>query len=406
MGNLKFPDGALSPHDRRRLEDVYQYVREQCDTFIGYPCTMHFDYTPLLPFLAYPVNNVGDPFAASSYRVHTREIEREVLAWFAELMHIAPEEYWGYVTNGGTEGNLYGLFLARERFPTGVAYYSEDTHYSVYKNLRLLNMRHIMIKSQPNGEIDYGDLYETMRIHRDCPPIIFANIGTTMTEGIDNVRTIQDMFKKLAIHESHIHCDAALAGMTLPFMDDAPAFDFATGIDSLSISGHKFIGSPIPCGIVLTRKHYVERIARSIEYVGTLDTTITGSRNGITPLFLWYAVKQAGRDGFKRRVAACLDNARYTVEQFKRIGVEARRNPCAITVVFPKPPQSVLHKWQIAVNGDRAHIILMPSTTLQHVDELIADIAAANKAAAAPSDTQKPAAKKRPTPAGAPQRTT
>lgn len=369
-------DSQLPPDDQKQLHELHDYIRQQYRTFVGYPCSGDFDYTPLLHFLQYPINNVGDPFAPSSYRVHTRQIEREVVAWFAELTHIGPDEYWGYVTNGGTEGNIYGLFLGRELYPNGMVYYAEDTHYSVSKNLRVLNMKHIMIKSQPDGQIDYQDLYETIRIHRDVPPILFANIGTTMTEAIDDVGRIRGMLRELAIPEFYIHCDAALCGMTLPFIHGAPVYDFRAGIDSISISGHKFIGSPIPCGIVLAKKQYVDRIARSIEYVGTLDTTLTGSRNGITPVFLWYAIRKAGKDGFRRKVAQCLANAGYAVDRLRQIGVEAWRNPFAITVVFPRPPEAVLKKWQIAVQGDRAHIILMPHVTRRHVDELVADIAA------------------------------
>ena len=372
-------EGALSEQDQQRLEELRRYIREQYRTFVGYPCRGDLDYGELVDFLRYPINNVGDPFAPSSYRVHTREIEREVLAWFAELAHVPPEDYWGYVTNGGTEGNIYGLFLARELLPTGMVYYSEDTHYSVSKNLRVLNMRHIMIKGQPNGEIDYEDLYETLRIHRDVPPIIFANIGTTMTEAVDDVQRIGGMLRDLAIHESYIHCDAALCGMTLPFIEGAPVYDFRAGIDSISISGHKFIGSPIPCGIVLARKHHVDRIARSIEYVGTLDTTLTGSRNGITPLFLWYAIRRAGAEGFRRQVAECLQKAEYAVEKLREIGLAAWRNPFAVTAVFPRPPAEVLEKWQIAVQGERAHIITLQSITYRQIDEVVADIAAAGK---------------------------
>ena len=369
----------LSRKDQRRLEEVYEYIQRQSQTFIGYPCNGDFDYSPLERFLSYPINNVGDPFSPCTYRVHTREIEREVLAWFAELTHIPPTDYWGYVTNGGTEGNIYGLFLARELFPAGMVYYAEDTHYSVSKNLRVLNMKHIMIKSQPSGEIDYEDLRETVRIHRDVPPIIFANIGTTMTEAVDDVGRIRDMLRELAIPASYIHCDAAFCGMTLPFIDGSPVHDFRAGIDSISISGHKFIGSPIPCGIVLAKKHFVERIARSIEYVGTLDTTLTGSRNGITPLILWYAIHSRGREGFRREVAQCIEKADYAIEKFARIGIKAWRNPFAITVVFPRPPEAVLKKWQIAVQNNRAHIIVVQSTTKQQIDELVEDIAAARK---------------------------
>ncbi|MCP5120482.1 MAG: histidine decarboxylase, partial [bacterium] len=279
-----------------------------------------------------------------------------------------------------TEGNIYGLFLARELYPTAMVYYSEDTHYSASKNLRVLNMKHIMIKSQPNGEMDYEDLYETLRIHRDVPPVIFANTGTTMTEAKDDVNLIRDMLRDLAIAESYIHCDAALCGMTLPFIDSAPAYDFRAGIDSISISGHKFIGSPVPCGIVLARKRNVDRIARSIEYVGTLDTTLSGSRNGIAPLILWYAIRSRGLEGFRREVEMCLAKAEYAVLRLREIGLDAWRNPHSMTVVFPRPPQRVLDQWQIAVQGDRAHIIMMQTIRQSQLDALLADIAAAMEA--------------------------
>jgi len=232
-----------------------------------------------------PAKQCGDPFKDGTYGLHTHDFEREVIVWFAELLHAPADDIWGYVTNGGTEGNLYGLYLARELYPDGMVYASQDTHYSVAKNLRLLKMPHIMIKSREDGSIDLEDLRETIRIHRDLPPIIFANIGTTMKEGIDRVDSIRAILDDLAISRRYIHCDAALSGMTLPFIEEAPPFDFSQGIDSISISGHKFIGSPVPCGIVLADKNHVRRIARSIEYVGTLDTTIPGSRNGLSPSF-------------------------------------------------------------------------------------------------------------------------
>ena len=32
-----------------------------------------------------------------------------MLDWFANLWEIDKGEYWGYVTTGGTEGNLHGI---------------------------------------------------------------------------------------------------------------------------------------------------------------------------------------------------------------------------------------------------------------------------------------------------------
>lgn len=368
---------SLSATDDNRLDELYRHIESEYETFIGYPCSGDMDYQSLFRFLHFPINNVGDPFVPSSYRVNTKELECEVIAWFADLLHAPLCDHWGYVTNGGSEGNLYGLYLARELLADGIVYYSEQTHYSVSKNLRVLKMPSIMIRSLPSGEIDYADLQETIRIHREVPPIIFANIGTTMKQGLDDVARIREILHSMAIPRSYIHCDAALGGMVLPFLEDTPVWDFRAGIDSVSISGHKLIGSPVPCGIVLAKKDHVNRVSRLIEYVGTLDTTITGSRNGVTPLFLWHAIRKYGRQGFAEKVSRSLKNAEYAVERLNAIGIDAWRNQFSMTVVFPKPPEPVLRKWQIAVQGGDAHMIAMPHVRRDQIDQFVADVKAA-----------------------------
>ena len=195
-----------------------------------------------------------------------------------------------------------------------------------------------------------------------------------MKEGVDDIDQIKEVLKQLAIPEYYIHVDAAMAGMTLPFIDGSPFYDFKDGIQSVSISGHKFIGSPIPCGVVLALKSNVGRIARAVEYVGTLDSTVSGSRNGITPLLLWYAIKKYGFNGFKKMVRSCTRTAEYAVKAFNENKIKAWKNDYAITVIFPRPQQSVAEKWQLAVQDDYAHILTMGQVTEKLVDSLIKDI--------------------------------
>lgn len=364
----------LSPADRERLAQVLARIDEAADRFLGYPCSGRFDYTPLYPFLRYPMNNVGDPFVPTTFAVQTHDIEVEVLEAFREFTRAPHDGFWGYVTNGGTEGNMYGIYLARELHPDGVVYYSEDTHYSVAKILRLLHARNIMIRSLPGGEIDYEDLHATIAVRRDVPPIIFANIGTTMTGAVDDLARIRAVLADLAIPAYYIHADAALSGMILPFVDDPQPFGFDDGVDSIAISGHKMIGAPIPCGVALARRAAVDRIARSVEYIGTLDTTLSGSRNAITPLMMWYALRTQGTAGFRTIVARCMDMADNAIARMRAAGIDAWRHRNSITVVFPRPGPAVIARWQLAVHRDIAHLIAMPHVEERHVEALVADL--------------------------------
>lgn len=366
----------LNERDRARLEELYARMGEANDDSLGYPSAKDFDYEALERFLRFPINNIGDPFAQGTYKVETRAFEREVVEFFAEAYRAPVDDWWGYVTNGGTEGNLYGLYLARELLPNGIVYYSEHTHYSVSKNLHFLGMRHITIRSQANGEIDYEDLRETLKVHRDVPPIIFANIGTTMTEARDDIRAIIEIMDELAIRRRYVHSDAALAGGYAPWLDPRPHFDFVDGADSIAVSGHKFLGAPIPCGVVVARKHHVQRIARAIDYIGSLDTTISGSRNGFTPLMLWYRLRELGIDGVKERIERSLYLAKYLEARLRGAGIPAWRNPNALTVVFPRTSEALQAKWQLATAGKIAHAIVLPNVTKNQIEAFVRDMCA------------------------------
>ncbi len=222
-----------------------------------------------------------------------------------------------------------------------------------------------------------GDPFHNSNFWVNTHGIVLANIGTTMKGAVDDVRRIRGIFRDLAMTDYYIHADAALSGMILPFVDEPQPHRFEDGYHSVAVSGHKMIGAPLPCGIVLAKRDSVARISRAIEYVGVLDTTLSGSRNAFTPLILWYALKRNGLSGFRQTVAAALAVADYAVARFDDNGIPAWRHKNSLTVVFPRPPKSVTEKWQIAVYRDIAHIITMPHVTRDTVDAIVADCALA-----------------------------
>ncbi|MBD0835060.1 histidine decarboxylase [Aestuariibaculum suncheonense] len=357
-----------------QLEDTLHKIKKASNLFLGYPISKDFDYGPLFEFLKYPVNNVGDPFINSTYKVQTHDMEREVVDFFANLFRANPDDYWGYITNGGSESNLYGLYIARELYPKAMVYYSESTHYSVKKNIHLLNIPGIVIRSQENGEIDYDDLQNTLQYNRHKPAIILSNFGTTMKEAKDDISKIKSILRKLAIQDHYIHCDGALSGTYGDFLLERIPYDIADGADSISISGHKFIGSPMPCGVVITKRSLRDRVSKGVSYIGSLDTTITGSRNGHSVLFLWYAIKNMGVEGLKARYEHSLEVAEYCKTRLLEIGIKAWSNKGAITVVFPKTSNAIKDKWQLATEDDVTHLICMPNVTKHQIDAFVEDL--------------------------------
>jgi histidine decarboxylase len=219
---------------------------------IGFPAATDFDYSKLADLFAkYLLNNIGDPYVPGTWRGHTKSQEREVVDFCADLLRAPGDDRWGYVGSGGSESNLYALHLARTLLPKAFCYFSDSAHYSIDKHRRLLSLPAVRIRSDTYGEIDYDDLRAQINLRRDRPAIVVATVGTTMSEAVDEVRRIAAILDDLAVRERFVHADAALAGIPLGLLESSgrPGFDFADGADSIAVSGHKFLGSPLPCSV-------------------------------------------------------------------------------------------------------------------------------------------------------------
>ena len=311
------------------------------------------------------------------FPAHTKDLEREVVDIVAGLLRAPADDRWGYVTTGGSEGIEYGLLLARTLYPDAQVYYSVTAHWCVPKITAKLRMPAVTVRALPDGRMDLRDLRVALRQHRDRPAVVLANIGTTMTEAVDDVAAIRRVLADTPISRAFIHADAALSGLPLALLPPEPriAFDLADGADCISISGHKFLGAPFPCGLVVTRRSLKARLGGSVELLGTHDTTIGGSRSGHAPLILWYALHRYGLDGLRNRVRYARDMAAYTIDQLDHIGWPAWRHPHAMTVVLDPPPADIAARWAIPISGGRAHLITMPHVSAAHVGALVAELA-------------------------------
>lgn len=69
------------------------------------------------------------------------------------------------------------IVYRREKFPDGIMYTSQDSHYSILKIARMYRMQCIKVGTLVSGEIDCTDLKILLLANQNKPAIINLNIG-------------------------------------------------------------------------------------------------------------------------------------------------------------------------------------------------------------------------------------
>jgi len=378
---------SIDPATQAELDQLLAALLAARATNIGFPAASDLDFQPLAPFLNLMLNNLGDPLADGAYPHHTKAQEREAVGFVADLLRAPAGGRWGYVASGASEGTEHALWLARRRFPDGVVYHSRAAHHCVPAVIDRLALTAVAVRPDEHGEIDYEDLAGQVNRRRDRPVIVVANVGTAMSEAVDDVRRITETLDGLAVTRRWVHADAALSGIPLALLDPdvRPGFDFVDGADSAIVSGHKFVGAPVPCGVLVVRSNLVPYASRVATYTGSPDSTLTNSRSGLAALGLWLTLRRHGIAGLRTRAEQARDLATYAHGRLVEIGWPAHRHPHAFTVVLATPPAAVGQKWPLASQDGQSHIVCMPGVTREQLDAFIADLQAATTPAVPPT---------------------
>ncbi len=479
------PDAGLTPEQQHRaVEQMKQFLERQAAHCLGYQSNQHVPDASALAFLlSMHANNVGDPFVDGNFTVNTKAMERAVLDYFARLWHAPtpsdvanPESYWGYVVSmGSTEGNLYGMYNARDylagkrlwREPSGsltyvrplrhatnqnayspVAFFGEDTHYSIVKIVRALAIPtfYEIGEKQYSGQcpinggrwpsevpstggnggpgtVDLDALVKLVEFfaERGFPPLIVLNYGSTFKGAYDNVeeagqrlmpvlhrcglqsRTVSydpDDPSKVDTRTGYwIHVDGALAGTYMPFIEMAhatgrmsergPCFDFRLPfVHSIVTSAHKWPGCPLPGGVYMTKRKFTLAPPDDPEYIGSPDSTFSGSRNALSPAFLWSYYAGTSHEQEVAKIVAAEARASYFEGKLRALAallpgpVWVARSPSSLTIRFRKPNDAIVFKYSLsaetlAVDGEvrpYVHIYVMQSATMDKLDQLLADL--------------------------------
>ncbi|WP_437570932.1 pyridoxal-dependent decarboxylase [Sorangium sp. So ce542] len=431
------PQGMSDRQREAALAQTKGYESAQRFHFLGYQANQKLDYENLRPYLDFHVNNIGDPFVSGNFTVNAKWMERAVLDYYAALWNARwpsdrkdGESYWGYVlTMGATEGNLYGIYNARDYLAgkvlltdpkkpkargrnggvasasrlvyqqakaapnapnayTPVAFYSQDTHYSIIKAMRVLAVHTfyeigtehfpgqcpLQVHGLSKGEwpqevpskggnagpgcIDVHALAVLVEFFaaRGYPILCIFNYGSTFKGAYDDVEaagnTLLPILRKYGLDRRRVqygpgqhdertgywfHVDGALGAAYMPFIEMAhqkglvaergPNFDFRLPfVHSISMSGHKWIGAPWPTGIYMTRVKMQLTPPDDPEYIGSPDTTFAGSRNGLSAMILWDYLSRHSYEAQMARALYTNDLARYTHEKLLELQTNLRRD--------------------------------------------------------------------------------
>lgn len=193
----------------------------------------------------------------------TTEMELEVIEMLKRMLGF--EQGWGHLTSGGSLANTEALWAARDYYGKGPVYFSSVSHYSWKRICKILAIDdHHEIPADKDFRIELELLED--KIKNNGAMFVVANIGSTGTGSIDNIKEILKLKEKYSFH---LHLDAAYGGffrsMLLDARDNIMRQDECQDIseytyeqlsliseaDSITIDPHKHGLAPYGAGAVI-----------------------------------------------------------------------------------------------------------------------------------------------------------
>lgn len=452
---LIIPAQGLSPSVRqKKLEDYLHRIYGRKQHFAGFQTNQQVHFPKeLLPFLNMNLLNLGDSFELGSYQVNSKDFEQAVLHYYSRLWQV-PEPYWGYLTAmGSTEGNVFALWNARdflhgmathdwpEASPstrTPVVLFSERGHYSLAKACKLLQLETIgslgpllgdyPVSEQPwpeavpcdeYGRVDSEALLQLAGFfyQHGYPVVICLTLGTTFSGSCDDwQQVVQRLPEALPDNQADrrhywVHIDGALAANYLPFWPSAEVNKQAADmrserLHSICASPYKWLGMPWPCGVVMMKNAHRPAAGNRPNYIGSHDTTLSGSRSGLTAILLWDQLCRLGHNGQKVLSDRLQTRVFYAYTQLRRLfdhlDPEERRLvvkhplPGSLILVFSQPVEAIVQRFSLSTDSEPVHgkliplchLVVLEHCSFQVIDDLIIELA--QPGAFALSDQQQP----------------
>lgn len=264
------------------------------------------------------------------------QVELVVLDWFKDMLGL-PAKAGGLLVSGGSVANLTALAVARhaalnDEVQGAMVYFSEQTHASVDRALRLLGIpaRQVRrLRTDNQLRLDVARLSEQIRKDRHAglrPFAVVANAGTTNTGAVDPMPEIAAIARE---HGLWFHVDAAYGGFAALTARGRKLLAGIEHADSVVLDPHKWFYCPYEAGCVLVRERrlmpetfrilpdYMRDVAREDREVNFCDYGVQLTR-GSRALKVWMSVKTYGARRLREIIDQCLDLTEYAFLLFQQ----------------------------------------------------------------------------------------
>lgn len=300
----------------------------------------HLDHPRCFSFVPSPSNYISAlaEFIASSYNIFAgawlgpsgvAAIEMKSIAWLKEIFGFQ-KHAGGLFVSGGSMANLTALAVARHmnlrnNSMNASVYFSDQTHSSVPKGLKILGFQPYQIRKVPSDE-EYRLPIDGLRQMIDAdrkrglvPFCVVANAGTTNTGAIDPLQALASFCEEEGLW---LHVDGAYGGGSVLSREGKDLLQGIELADSITIDPHKWLFQPYEIGCVLVREssNLKEAFKVSAEYLDILEHRSEQTNycdygvqltRGFRALKFWMSLKAFGLDAFREAVEHGIANAKY-----------------------------------------------------------------------------------------------
>jgi glutamate/tyrosine decarboxylase-like PLP-dependent enzyme len=319
-------------------------------------------------------------------------VERQVIAWSADLLGLPPETS-GLLVTGTSIANLIGLLVARtaalgpavREAGLGeaklVAYTSEKAHGCVARAMDMAGLGTAALRLIP------CDAAHRMRadalqaaIARDYadgrrPFLLVATAGTVDIGAIDDLLALGDVARAAGLW---FHVDAAFGAMAALAPSLRPLLAGIERADSVAFDFHKWMQVPYDAGCILVRdpERQGAAFAQQVAYLRREARGLAGGHpwpcdlgpdlsRGFRALKVWMTWRAYGSDRLGEMVAATCDVARALAARVDREPALERLAPVPLNIVCFRvrgPDADTLNR-EIVADVQEAGLAA-PSTTM------------------------------------------